>query len=458
MKKITAWTLLFALLFANLHITVEAAVDPTFYYLDGEKYFVIKRNVVYKEKTLNLDTPALVIDGYNYIPAESLIANISALTGSCTSSKVTLNYNGKSLVMTVGSSSATLNGSKVTLKNIPMAIKFSTNGSNVTYIPAKECADQLGLGYEYSNTGKKIVLSESASSQDSSFKATITLSRPTSVKQGTITCTDDYHNKRLVITMSGNQTSYYNNQKPAMPSGVTFSTSYDSASGTTSLIFTTTAINGWKVKEDSSKIYIMNGIPTEMFKNVIVVDPGHGGTDPGATYGSIYKEADFNLDIVLSALKCFEGNSDYKVYSTRLSNTLPDGISKVWDRRAFANNLKADLFVSVHINSYAETSTGTETLYNSSNNVSNVGGLSCLELANIVQKHVQAATGFKDRGVKVNTSLGVLNKNNNPAVLTEIGFISNYSEAKTMAANLDQYGEAVYEAIIEASTKYPSGR
>ena len=76
----------------------------------------------------------------------------------------------------------------------------------------------------------------------------------------------------------------------------------------------------------------------------------------------------------------------------------------------------------------------------------------------IVQRHVQAATGFKDRGIKVNTSLGVLNKNNNPAVLTEIGFISNYEEAKTMAANLDRYGEAVYEAIVEASTQYPTGR
>jgi len=51
-----------------------------------------------------------------------------------------------------------------------------------------------------------------------------------------------------------------------------------------------------------------------------------------------------------------------------------------------------------------------------------------------------------------------LNKNNNPAVLTEVGFISNLAEAEKMAANTDAYGKAIYNAIIKACTDYPTGR
>lgn len=461
MKKITAFIILFVLLFTNFHRSTIAATEPSFYYMDGDKHFVTRRSVSYEGKNLNLsDTPALVIDGYNYVPAERLISEIPVLTGTCSisSKKVTLNYNGNSLVMTAGDTSAVLNGSEITFTTAPVILRFTSNGSDVIYIPAKETAAYLELDYEYSNSDKMITFSNAAPIQDNNFRATITLTRPSSVSKGSIKCVDDYHNTRLVITMSGDQTNYYASHKPSLPSGVTFSTSYSNSTGLTSLIFTTSSINGWKVKEDNSRIYIMNGLPTDMFKNVIVLDPGHGGSDPGACYGSTYKESEFNLAIVLAALSCFEGNSDYKVYSTRLSNTLPSCINKVWDRRVFANDLKADIFVSVHINSYNSSSTGTETLYNSSNNVSNKGGLSCLQLANIVQNYIQASTGFKNRGVKVDSSLAVLNKNNNPAVLTEIGFISNYTEAKTMAANLDQYGEALYKAIIHASNQYPTGR
>jgi N-acetylmuramoyl-L-alanine amidase len=68
---------------------------------------------------------------------------------------------------------------------------------------------------------------------------------------------------------------------------------------------------------------------------------------------------------------------------------------------------------------------------------------------------VQAATGFSNRGLKqrctrLGNGLAVLNHNDGPATLTEIGFISNASEAKKMAANLKTYGKAVYQAIVAA--------
>ena len=232
---------------------------------------------------------------------------------------------------------------------------------------------------------------------------------------------------------------------------VTFSTSYKS--GETSLYFKTSTINGFRVKEDNSKIYIQNGTPTSMFKNVIVLDAGHGGSDAGAT-GNGYKEKDFTLSIVKGAKTHFDANSDYKVYYTRLSDTYPSLSS----RSALANEVKADLFLSVHINSYSKTSAGTETLYNPKRNLKNPAGLNCYNLASYVQQYVRASTGFTNRGLKQRTDLSVLNRNQVPAALVEIGFISNPTEAKKMAANLDNYGKAIYDSILHAASKYPTNR
>ena len=473
-KRLLSYILAVIVIVTSMSAPVHAS--SSYCYIDGERLFITKRNVYYNGSSINLGSePALVINGYNYVPAKALITKISGIDYSYNSSskKITITSNNKSdtLILTLDSKSGTFNGNTISLSKAPVAVRFSSDGDYSVYLPAKDTASYMGLTYTYSNSGKKITYTSTnnntgngdgnmdANDNDYNFKTTITLARPSTVAKGKISCTDDYHNKRLIITMPDNYTTFYSNNKPSLPSGVSFSTSYSSSTGKTSLIFTTNSINGWRVKETNSNILIMNGTPTKMFKNVIVLDPGHGGSDPGACYGDTYKEKDFTLGIVKAAAKLFEGNSDYKVYCTRLTDSLPNGISKVYDRRTFANNVGSDLFVSVHINSYSDSSaTGTETLYNSSNNVSNSGGLSCYKLASIVQSYMLAATGFKDRGVKVDSSLSVLQKNNNPAVLTEVGFISNLSEAKKMAANLDAYGAAIYKAIVEACNDYPTGR
>lgn len=470
-KKFFSFLIAFILLFTISGTSVSAS--SSYCYISGKKHYITQRNVSYNGTTIDLGSePALVIEGYNYVPAKALISKLSGISYSYDSSskRITITSNNKAdtLILSLNSTAGTFNGQGITLSCAPVPVSFTSGGDYSVYIPAKETASYIGLTYNYANTGKKISYTSTTDNNDTdldsdnndyTFKATITLARPSTVSKGNISCTDDYHNKRMVITIPGNYTTFYNNNKPSLPSGVSFSHSYSSSTGKTSLIFTTSSINGWRVKETNSNILIMNGSPTKMFKNVIVLDPGHGGSDPGACYGNLYKEADFNLAIVKAAVKLFEKDNNYKVYSTRLSNTLPNGISRVWDRRAFANNVGSDLFVSVHINSYSDSAAnGTETLYNSKHDVSNSGGLSCYNLASIVQKYMLAATGFRDRGIKVDSTLSVLNNNNNPAVLTEVGFISNLSEAKEMAANLDAYGEAIYKAIINACGDYPTGR
>lgn len=436
-------------------------------------YTRTKVSVQASGKMVSSDMPGILEENSALIPAK---ATFNAAYGlgvsySYKNNAVTLKKDNITITTKVNSKTATVNGTNKTMPVATRLITLVSSGSNYVMIPGEFICQALGLEYYYSDgishISKKLkdttetAPGNSAGNDDSSdnFRATITLARPAAVSIGSITCTDDYNNKKMIITMPGDQTAFYRENSPVLPSDVTMSTSYSSGTGKTNLTFTTTVINGFRVKEDNQYIYIMNGKPTEVFKNVIVLDAGHGGSDSGAT-GHGYREKDFTLGIVLAAKVFFDNNSDYKVYYTRTTDVYPS----LSARYELANGVEADLFISVHINSAdSVTATGTETLYNPDRNKVSAAGLSCYQVASITHKHVLASTGLKNRGLKerctrLKNGLAVLNYNNGPATLTEIGFISNQTEAKQMAANLKNYGTAIYNAVVEASTTYPTKR
>lgn len=414
------------------------------------------------EKEVTSKIPGLLESNTTLIPASATFNSKYGLgvTYSYSGGKATFKRGDITVVTTKNSKIAKVNGESKTMP-VPMRMTMLTsNGTNYVMVPGEFITETLGLSYQYAGgvssiSGKVVEETPDADStpgdSDDGFLATITMTRPEEVTAGNITCSDDYENRRLIITMQGNHTSYYSSHKPKMPSGVTFSTKYTSSSNKTKIYLTTKTINGFRVKEDSKNIYIMNGAPKNIFSRVVVLDAGHGGSDSGAV-GNGYYEKDFTLSIVKAAKTYFDSNGNYKVYYTRLDDTYPS----LSERYKLANEVQADIFLSVHINSAGSTATGTETLYNPDRNKKNSAGLTCYQLANFTQKRVQAATGFKNRGIKQRCSrlgngLAVLNNNNGPATLTEIGFISNKTEAKKMAANLSSYGQAIYQAIVDAS-------
>ncbi len=149
----------------------------------------------------------------------------------------------------------------------------------------------------------------------------------------------------------------------------------------------------------------------------ICIDPGHGGADPGAVNGK-YHEADAALAIALIIGDTLK-NWGYQVVYTRTENTT----LKLSDRTNTANNAGADLFVSIHLNSFSDaTANGIETLVHG-----NAAPLA-KELAKTVQEALCGATGWKDRGVQVRNDLYVLKHTRMPAILVETGFISNPEE------------------------------
>ncbi|MBW7474129.1 N-acetylmuramoyl-L-alanine amidase [Paenibacillus oenotherae] len=152
-------------------------------------------------------------------------------------------------------------------------------------------------------------------------------------------------------------------------------------------------------------------IPVEKGVYKVVIDAGHGDHDPGAISVSKRKEKDFNLAIALKVQALLLKESKLKPYLTRVDDTF----IPLDDRVKFANDLKADLFISIHANSYKPETNGTETYYNRDNSRA---------LADIMHKHLVKGTGLVDRKVR-KASFKVIKYTTMPAVLLEAGYLSS---------------------------------
>ena len=224
----------------------------------------------------------------------------------------------------------------------------------------------------------------------------------------------------------------------------------------------------------------------------IVIDAGHGGKD-GTTRGRIAREKDIALQVSLRLGKIIEQNiKDVRVVYTRTT----DVFIPLYERIGLANRVKADLFISIHCNSMPystknRTSTrGVETFVSGSgrldeqdvavrenlsillekdykdnyegydpNDPTSIIMLSLMKnafreqsikLATYIQDEY-VETGRVDRGVK-EQSLAVLARAGMPAVLTEIGFISNPAEEEYMISDSGQ--NEIANCLLKAIQTY----
>jgi N-acetylmuramoyl-L-alanine amidase len=236
-------------------------------------------------------------------------------------------------------------------------------------------------------------------------------------------------------------------------------------------------LTGSQVREDSGKIW------------TVVIDPGHGGKDPGAL-GANSREKDINLAIALKTGEYIQNNlKNVKVLYTRSSDVFP-GLK---ERAEFANKNKADLFISIHANwAPVKTIKGVETFImgiskdeqnlevaKKENEVilleddfstkyegfdpespessiifslmQNVFQEQSTDFASKIQGQFRERAGRIDRGVKQDAFL-VLYMTSMPSVLIETGFITNPEEERYLTSKEGQ--EYLASAIFRATREY----
>lgn len=285
----------------------------------------------------------------------------------------------------------------------------------------------------------------------------IRIPKPSEVTAGMISHEDYYMKHRFAIKISGDYTSYFNDHPVIENSDVITDVSVSlNSSGQTEILFSTSKLQGYKFASDDKYIYVHIGNPRDIYKNIVVLDPGHGGTASGAVYFGT-KEKDNNLKILYTlGKKYFESDPwEMKVYYTRTTD-----VDKSLDERcAFAGQVGADLFVSLHMNaSTASSAHGTEVYYSSSN-AKTLSGMTSKTLATLFVNNLTSKLGTLNRG-PVAARYNVVHKNTVPAVLIELGFLSNKSDHDliTNSAFQEKAVKEIYETLLQVFEKYPTGR
>ena len=182
---------------------------------------------------------------------------------------------------------------------------------------------------------------------------------------------------------------------------------------------------------------------------LVAIDPGHGGRDPGAVEGDIY-EKDVNLAIAKKVKQLIDADPTMATVMTRDI----DLFVSLEDRIAFAEEQGADLYVSIHINSFSDPGVGgVEVLVDNARADDDPSYV----LASMLQDALTEATGWRDRGVRSQESY--LQRTTMPAASAEIGYLSNPSERESLTSEAFQQtiAQAVVQGIRDFLTRqYPA--
>ena len=184
-----------------------------------------------------------------------------------------------------------------------------------------------------------------------------------------------------------------------------------------------------------------------MDKIRIYIDQGHNPSSPNAgAEGNGYVEQDITYEIGarLASLLRSNGNFDVRVSrptpETTLGNT---NASSLRIRVDEANAFGADYFVSLHANASTNSSvSGSEALVYTEPSVA-------AELGRDILVWLNRLTGLRNRGIVERPGLYVLRKTRMPAVLVEMGFISNLSDAILMSNSPELFAEGIYNGILQ---------
>ncbi|MFS9098435.1 N-acetylmuramoyl-L-alanine amidase [Streptococcus infantis] len=209
---------------------------------------------------------------------------------------------------------------------------------------------------------------------------------------------------------------------------------------------------------------VSRGFEKGKYNNIIFLDPGHGGKDPGTSYYNI-TEKELNMQVYQKLRKELEGLG-YTVLSSRDSDVFVDFVT---ERSRMVNKTDSDIFISIHFNASgnpASNRAGIQTYsyeeaagypskinpywHNHPDRISESN-----RLAADIHSSLLAETGAKDAG-RLRSSFAVLRETDKPAVLLELGYIDNFNENQQVRS--DAYQNRLVAGIVKGIQKYYAGK
>ena len=188
----------------------------------------------------------------------------------------------------------------------------------------------------------------------------------------------------------------------------------------------------------------------------ILIDPGHGGVDLGASGDLNIGEAPINLAISEKLMRFLEGSGfdvemtrydDMGLYTSKSTTIRAKKNEDLQNRVDKINNSNADLVVSIHLNSFTEEKYhGAHVFYQKNNNIGKSAAFILQDnLKNILDES-------NNRVPQVKTNIRIMDDTQLPVVLIECGFLSNHEEEKKLVT--DEYQEKISWAIYSGLLKY----
>jgi N-acetylmuramoyl-L-alanine amidase len=475
MKKFSLMLFLLLLVFV-LPENGHAAAGNSKIYLDG------------KELTAGQNVPVENVNDTIMVPLRLISESLGYNVGWDQKSKtVTIEQQGKVIKLVVNQKVASVDDKTLTLTTAPIL------RNNTTLVPIRFISEQFGLNVSWDNVKKSVYLITPGSSNGNGSSGGNTENGGSEVvppvdpsKNLTMVNGVSFSENRLNIAMEGNSVP-----KVTVMTGpdrlvvdlpnATFSDmfgtgqildpdlngslevkDYPDVSGVRYSLYSTNPytvrfvidLNHAKnynvsVTGDESKLVTIDlnaestddttTQPGNNGRKLVVLDAGHGAKDSGAVGVTGKYEKNFNLAIVLKTAELLKKESNIDVVLTRSNDTFLE----LKDRAALANNLKADIFISVHANSSGSSAaSGTETYYQRE---------ASKALANVMHKYLVQATGLSDRGIRYG-NFHVIRETKMPAVLLEVGYLSNKKDEALLFT--DALQNKVAASIVSGIKEY----
>ncbi len=179
---------------------------------------------------------------------------------------------------------------------------------------------------------------------------------------------------------------------------------------------------------------------------LIVIDPGHGGEDPGKVGVNEALEKDINLKIA-EKLRVLLKDEGIQIVMTREDDFVPESKKEDLQKRVeLIHEVNPDIVVCVHQNSFTDqTVAGPQVFYHGDSEISK-------KIAQTLQEELWLVDEENKREIKGNESYFMLSETKVPTVIVECGFLSNANDAEKLIT--EEYQDKIAQAICTGITKW----